>query len=575
MGSSGDTRRLIAGRYRLGVRLGRGGMGTVWRATDELLGREVAVKELHPGDGLSEPEAQAQRERTMREARTVAQIKHPNVIVLHDVVEQDGRPWIVMELVEGGSLGDRLAAGGPVSPREAARIGLALLGALRVAHARGVLHRDIKPANVLMEAGARGSRRVVLTDFGIAKVAGVATITENGAFVGSPEYTAPERMAGGRTGPESDLWSLGALLCSAVSGESLFHRDTLGGVLHAVVSDDILPPAAAGPLLPVVRGLLQRDPELRIAGDEAERLLRAYLASGRMPEAGAAYTPTRRGVSEVPLPPMRVTPAGQIGPMGPVALSAGGPSGRRPQPLAVPGRPARGGRTRTALLALLVVIALGGAGAGVAALVLNQEGENGNGGSSIGGPDSEPPDSASGRERASPGQSPPSGSGGAPKPTRKPSVSAPPGYRSVADPAGFALAVPNGFTRSFEPPRVFYYSPGEEFRIGVLIQDPRPGGPMAAMRDSAAAAPERYKGYRDGEVTETRHDGHRAARWEFTWNGFAGEGVPRHTFDISWEEGGKMYDLWVSAPDTLRDEGRRHFDTALESFVRTRPDSDG
>ena len=166
-----------------------------------------------------------QRERAMREARTVAQIKHPNVIVVHDVVEQDGRPWIVMELVEGPSLADRLSSGGPVAPREAARIGIALLGALRAAHARGVLHRDIKPANVLMETG---TGRVVLTDFGIAQVPGVTTLTEAGGFVGSPEYTAPERMAGRGTGPEADLWSLGVLLCAALSGESPFQPRLVG-----------------------------------------------------------------------------------------------------------------------------------------------------------------------------------------------------------------------------------------------------------------------------------------------------------------------------------------------------------
>ncbi|WP_372459388.1 serine/threonine-protein kinase, partial [Streptomyces huiliensis] len=164
MGSFAAHDGVIAGRYRLGRRIGRGGMGTVWRATDELLGREVAVKELHTDDAASAGAALSSQERTLREARAVALIKHPNVIVLHDIVEQDGRPWIVMELVDGRSLSDRLAADGPVDAREAAGIGLAMLGALRAAHERGVLHRDIKPPNVLLESG---SGRVVLTDFGI------------------------------------------------------------------------------------------------------------------------------------------------------------------------------------------------------------------------------------------------------------------------------------------------------------------------------------------------------------------------------------------------------------------------
>ncbi|MZD08554.1 protein kinase, partial [Streptomyces sp. SID5785] len=165
MGSEGDNVRVVGGRYRLEARIGRGGMGVVWRAADTLLGRRVAVKELAVDETLSEDEAEQQRERMLREARAVAQLRHPHVIVVHDVVVQDGRPYIVMELVEGCSLADRIAHDGPLDVREAARIGVALLGALRVAHAAGVLHRDLKPANVLLEPA---TGRVVLTDFGIA-----------------------------------------------------------------------------------------------------------------------------------------------------------------------------------------------------------------------------------------------------------------------------------------------------------------------------------------------------------------------------------------------------------------------
>ncbi|MEU6057620.1 protein kinase [Streptomyces sp. NPDC047097] len=248
-------------------------MGTVWRAYDELLGRRVAVKELHLDELQLDADPGAAGSSSLREARAIARVHHPHIVCVHDVVEEDGVPYIVMELVEGGSLARRLARRGPLAPREAARLGLALLSALRAAHALGVLHRDLKPANVLLE---EGTGRVVLTDFGIAQLAGSTTITEVGMFVGSPEYTAPERMRGAQAGPASDLWSLGALLCAALTGQSPFHRDSLGGVLHAVVEEDIRPPAAAGPLLPVVRGLLQRDPDRRMGGAEAERLLRSY-----------------------------------------------------------------------------------------------------------------------------------------------------------------------------------------------------------------------------------------------------------------------------------------------------------
>ncbi len=278
---------MVAGRYRIDGRLGRGGMGTVWRATDELLRRQVAVKELHlPAAGLTDVETTGQRERALREARSVAGIRHPHVVIVHDVVEQDGRPWIVMELVDGRSLADVLRDDGPLAPREAARICASVAGALRAAHDRDIQHRDVKPANVLIE---RDSGRVVLTDFGIARVPGSATISETGSFVGSPEYTAPERMSGRPAGPESDLWSLGALLVAAVDGRSPFHGESIGEIVHAVAIGDITPPATVGPLLPVVRGLLDRDPARRMAAAEVQTVLMAY-AQHRSGAAGAAHS---------------------------------------------------------------------------------------------------------------------------------------------------------------------------------------------------------------------------------------------------------------------------------------------
>ncbi|MFF7308449.1 protein kinase [Streptomyces sp. NPDC008137] len=367
MGTEGHNTRVIAGRYRFEERLGRGGMGVVWRATDQLLGRGVAVKELPYDETLSAAEARRQRDRTLREARAVAQLSHPHIIVVHDVVEDDERPYIVMELIEGGSLADRVAARGPVDAAEAARIGIDLLGALRAAHAAGVLHRDLKPANVLLEAG---TDRVVLTDFGIAQVAGAPTLTENNSFVGSPEYTAPERMSGARTGPESDLWSLGALLCAALSGESPFRRDSLGGILHAVVAAEIRPPAQAGPLLPVVQGLLERDPDRRLDADRAERMLRAFRETGRTPEAPPpGYVPT-----------VRDTPGGR--PLGTARDAAGRQPFMPPSSMPAPGRLAKHlmrQPTRRVLVAALLVAAMAGAGVSAAALLMDESGEPGGG----------------------------------------------------------------------------------------------------------------------------------------------------------------------------------------------------
>ncbi|MFF8030464.1 serine/threonine-protein kinase [Streptomyces sp. NPDC016626] len=357
-GAAGHNARVVAGRYRLEERIGRGGMAVVWRATDLLLGRGVAVKELPVDETLSAAEARRQRDRTLREARALAQLSHPHIIVVHDVVEDDERPYIVLELIDGSSLADLVAERGPVDAPEAARIGIDLLGALRAAHTAGVLHRDLKPANVLLE---NGTDRVVLTDFGIAQVPGSTTLTEIGSFVGSPEYTAPERMSGARTGPESDLWSLGALLCTALSGESPFRRDSLGGVLHAVVVDEIRPPAQAGPILPVVRGLLERDPDRRLDADRAERMLRAFRETGRTPESAPLDL----------LPPDREAPRRRPSPRREEA--GGGLSG---SPTA---RPVRRQPSRGALVAALAVAAMAGAGVSAAALLVGDRDGDGGG----------------------------------------------------------------------------------------------------------------------------------------------------------------------------------------------------
>ncbi len=353
-------------------------MGVVWRAADQLLGRQVAVKEIAQDDSLSEEEARQQRDRTLREARAVAQLRHPHIIVVHDVVEQDERPYIVMELVDGGSLAERISARGPVDAAEAARIGIALLGALRTAHAAGVLHRDIKPANVLLQTATDedGPERVVLTDFGIAQVAGATTLTESGAFVGSPEYTAPERMSGVRTGPESDLWSLGALLCTVLSGESPFRRDSLGGILHAVVVDEIRPPEQARPLLPVIRGLLERDPERRLEAAEAERMLRAFLDTGRTPKAAGASTGRHpRATSGHPGRPTPDTPRPNGTFPDGIWCHPGTPP---PSPASSTAEQTSRRSTRGVLVAALLVAAL--AGAGVSAVALLTRGNDSNGG---------------------------------------------------------------------------------------------------------------------------------------------------------------------------------------------------
>lgn len=273
---------LIADRYRLVEPLGQGGMGRVWKARDEVLHRDVAIKELVPPPSLTADERREMRERSLREARAIARLNHINVVRVFDVLRTDGDPWIVMEYVASRSLQDTLAADGPVSPVRAAEIGLGVLGALNAAHRAGVMHRDVKPGNVLL--GEDG--RVVLTDFGLATVPGDPNVTRTGLVLGSPAYIAPERARDGTAGPEGDLWSLGATLYAAVEGQSPFARPSAIATLAALATESPPPAKRAGPLKAVLNGLLRKDPTQRINAEVAERLLRR--AAGRRTRPGLA-----------------------------------------------------------------------------------------------------------------------------------------------------------------------------------------------------------------------------------------------------------------------------------------------
>ncbi|MGW3422204.1 protein kinase domain-containing protein [Streptomyces phaeochromogenes] len=283
--------RLVAGRYRLLSVLGEGGMGTVWRARDEVLHREVAVKEVRAPVGLGVVQVERMYTRLEREAWAAARISARGVVTVHDVVTDDGRPWIVMELVRGRSLADAIGSQGALAPREAARIGAEVLAALRAAHGAGVLHRDVKPANVLLADDGR----VVLTDFGIATVEGDSALTMTGELVGSPEYLAPERALGRNPGPASDLWSLGALLYTAVQGRSPYRRTSPLSTLRAIVDDELPPPHRAGPLVSVIEGLMRKDPGERMSAEQAEQELRlagADATSGADTTTPSAHTPS-------------------------------------------------------------------------------------------------------------------------------------------------------------------------------------------------------------------------------------------------------------------------------------------
>ncbi|MEO5876511.1 MAG: serine/threonine-protein kinase [Streptosporangiaceae bacterium] len=264
---------MLAKRYRLMHALGHGAMGTVWRAHDELLERDVAIKEIRFPSELDENERVVFYRRTLREARAPARVRHKSIIEVYDVVQEHARPWIVMELIEAPTLEQHLKANGPMRPEEAAMLGRQLVAALDEAHAAGVLHRDIKPSNVLLAPG-----RVVLTDFGLAVTNGSSTITKIGTFVGSPAYVAPEVARGEKATPESDLWSLGATLYTAVEGRPPFDYENVMATLSAVLTGDPAPTLRAGDLAPVISGLLQRNPKKRFTHAKlADRLERAAM----------------------------------------------------------------------------------------------------------------------------------------------------------------------------------------------------------------------------------------------------------------------------------------------------------
>ncbi|MEO3923104.1 protein kinase [Micromonosporaceae bacterium B7E4] len=316
----------IADRYLLLHTIGTGGMGRVWLAHDETLRRPVAVKQVVPPAWMTPDERDELRYRTLREARTAARLNHPNVVRVYDVVHDDDSPWIVMEYVPSRSVQQVLETDGPLSPVRTAEVGLAVLAALRAAHASGVLHRDVKPHNVLI---ADDDGRVVLTDFGLATVdGGDGALTRDGVVLGSPQYVSPERAADGASTVESDLWSLGATLYAAVEGRSPYRRATTMATLTALAVAPPDPTRLAGPLRPVLAGLLRRDPRQRLTADEVERLLRRITdpppRSGRHPFALARSLARRP-----PTPPTADRPVPEEAPADP-PVERPQPSRRRP-----------------------------------------------------------------------------------------------------------------------------------------------------------------------------------------------------------------------------------------------------
>ncbi|MFF7642244.1 protein kinase [Streptomyces canus] len=569
---------LLAGRYRLADPIGKGGMGRVWRAHDEVLHRAVAIKELTAALYVSESDQAVLLARTRAEARAAARINHSAVVTVHDVLDHDGRPWIVMELVEGRSLADAVKEDGRIEAREAARIGMWVLRALRAAHSAGVLHRDVKPGNVLL---ARDGR-VLLTDFGIAQIEGDTTITRTGEVVGSVDYLAPERVRGADPGPSADLWALGATLYTAVEGRSPFRRTTPLTTMQAVVDEEPAEPLSAGPLGPVIAALLHKDPAVRPDAAEAEQML-AEAAEGRRPSAAQAYVPTQYGGSRqepgahsgshgglgTPVTGTPVSGTSYASATGPSYPSATGPSyssgsgptyhSGSPYPQAVtpttvgPVPPAAAPPRRRRLRSAALVVALAAiVSAGtVVALQKWDEGRDQGG--------------TSGSSSVSPSTTPTAGTGKARD-----------GWKRYDDPVGFSVSLPKGWDRSvFGTPAdgltQIDYSPdgGKHFLRVAIDTSPDFDDPLLHQRDLEKQI-DGLKDYRSVGMVRNTYRDRPGARWEYTWTALpkdtAFPGPRRAVEETYMSRDGVEYAIYMSAPAASWPTTSKQFTRVLQGW---------
>ncbi|AVH95922.1 serine/threonine protein kinase [Streptomyces cinereoruber] len=575
---------LLAGRYRLGETIGRGGMGKVWRAHDEVLHRVVAVKELTAGRFVAEADRLVLHARTQKEARAAARITHPGVVTVHDVLEHDARPWIVMQYVDGPSLADAAKESGTVEPREAARIGLHVLGALRAAHAAGVLHRDVKPGNILL---ARDGR-VLITDFGIAAIEGDSTITRTGEIVGSIDYLAPERVKGADPGPASDLWSLGATLYTAVEGTSPFRRTSPISTMQAVVTEEPPHPEKAGALTPVIVALLRKDPAQRPRADEVGRMLLEAM-EGRAPTSAQAYVPTQR-VAKEDLDPAEATddrdaptstastasaadrerqadraPRSEAGAAETAGTASRGSTAQWPQPpqalqqpqQAHPSRPptpvpgpahppsGRGRRRTVVLAALLAGLVAGGAVFAAMHYAGGDRDADGTGGTPIA---TAPPATPSAKDEGKNG--------------------IPAGWHRVEDPEGFSLLVPDGWKRQTEGDQIDYTPDNGNHRIRISIdRNPDFENPYMHALDLERVLAKRMDYTRIKLLPTTYRDQTLSCLWEFSWTEKKTFPGPRRAIDqMYYGDDGTEYAIYMSSPESSWETTREQFDIVLRHW---------
>ncbi|RAY15665.1 serine/threonine protein kinase [Actinomadura craniellae] len=552
--------QMLGRRYRLDTVVGRGGMGTVWLAYDEMLDRQVAVKEVLLPPGLSDGERDVLYQRTFREARASARLNHPGVVTVHDVLEETGRPWIVMEFVRARSLQELIDEEGRVPPWRAADIGRQVLLALRHAHQKGILHRDVKPSNVLIT----DDDRVVLTDFGIAQVEGDATLTQTGLVMGSPAYIPPERAQGERAVPASDLWALGATLYAAVEGRSPYERSDAMASLAAVLSESVRPARNAGPLWPVLDGLLARRPADRMTADRALPMLteaatsRGQVETVRDPGDLATRSDEPSGprdfAAETVSDSAELEALGRYGPPAPRpgewepeqrTLLGGDWTTHSPEPPPTWGpphpAPARPDRERTKTIAIVVI-----AGVLVVAAVLA-------GALILRGKRNAAPDPPGYSGRPQEQVTVTVGTAGGNTPTPK----IPPGYTTRTE-DGFAVAVPQGWTRQVQGQNIFYRAPDGSalLQVSTIAWTGTPTQQAQAFSAAQQGPQTRFPGYTQEGLAQLTYLGGDAADLQFS---YVSEGVHQRAVDRFFRAGGREYAIYyrTTAAAWSGDEGRR------------------
>ncbi|WP_306368217.1 serine/threonine-protein kinase [Nocardiopsis sp. CC223A] len=629
MGSEPETERLLRDRYHLGEELGRGGMGRVWKAHDDDLNRTVAVKEILFGPGLDDDERARAAARARREAQAAAMGSHPNIVTVHDIFEEDGSPWIVMEFLTGRPLDDLVRHEGPRDPATVAKWGIDLLSALDTAHSQGITHRDVKPENVMVT----DSGRVVLTDFGIATIADTAAVTQTAGVIGSPAYLAPERLALEPATPASDLWSLGATLYHAATGVSPFRREGVPATLNAILTQEPAQRLRSVPLDQAVRGLLAKDPGRRLDSQGCRDLLTAAARGhGPAPAARASVPASSSGPPGAPTaapadpshpsgpstpgtiaspsgpqaaplapagPPPPRTPTGSGPPVPPPAnppdhdttrwipRSAGyipprsGPAHPVPTPPEPPSSPgasetgpsSHGGRLSWPVVVLALGLAFLVAGASLVVL-MDPWGEPG--GTVLSGEDPAAP-GASAQESeepqtTAPGTDPTAG----PSPTdaetpeeaeQDTGEPSAPGMTWSRDANGFSVLVPEGWDRSVEGSSVYYRRPDTNTYLQIDSTAHPTDDEYEHVRIQDEGAPERMGNYRlvAMEDVTDQTDFHSAADWEFTWTDDVED---RHVLarNIAVSPGVHYTVVWA-CPDGIWADHREMGLAALDSFA--------